>query len=519
MAHGSTTRLLRRLLRRSATGGAAAPAGRGLTRRGLLRRAGALGAGALAARALPAASQPAMRVAVVGAGLAGLTAAEALVRAGVDATVYEARPRVGGRVFSGAPFGDGRVTDYGGQFVNSDHEDMLALAGRLGIPLVRRDAEGGPTDAPAAAFVFGGRRVPEAEVAAALGPVAAVLADLDRALAEDWDAEAPALDALSAAAWLDRAAPHPLARALLEATIRTEYGVEPEASSALQLVYNLAAVEDGRAEPLGASDEAFVVEGGSQRLAQALADRMPGRILTDHPLRRLERAGGAWRLSFGDGRTAEADAVVVAIPFPVLRTVELAADLPPTLVRMIAELDLGRNEKVLCAASSRAWRTAGGFSREVWADRPFAGGWDAGVNAPGRADGLLCALLGGAQALDGRGAEARGLDALAAFDLAAPGTAAAAEARFHATAWADDPWTRGAYTTFRPGQVTAFADTAWRDGGGPEDQTEVRVGGLLFAGEHLSLDWYGYMNGAVETGRLAAASLLRDPVAPGKAER
>ena len=84
-----------------------------------------------------------------------------------------------------------------------------------------------------------------------------------------------------------------------------------------------------------------------------------------------------------------------------------------------------------------------------------------------------------------------------------PPLAAQATGRNLRTGWSTDPLTGGAYTNLKPGQMTEFGEYFW------DDEREVRAGRILFAGEQTSEAYYGYMNGAAETGRLAAAAIVR----------
>ena len=233
------------------------------------------------------------RVAIVGAGLAGLSAAYRLEKAGIACRVFEARARVGGRVATATA--DGLTLNMGGEFVNSDHLDMLALANELGIELVdRREETTDVTLSRPSPIISAASRFAENELADALRPLAvAIGADADR-LDKDKERVAPELDRLSVAEYLDRHAAElgePYLRPLIEAAIRSEYGVEPAESSALQLVALLPTVDGQRVDVLGASDEAFVIKGGSARLAEALAARLEGRVETGKRLE-TDRAGG-----------------------------------------------------------------------------------------------------------------------------------------------------------------------------------------------------------------------------------
>ena len=129
-------------------GGAPGRAGRGVvSRRGLLRMGGAFGVSAAlaacTARSSPAASgtkagTPAaqgVRVAVIGAGLAGTTAAYRLARSGVQVRLFEARDRIGGRCWTARGFADGQTAEHGGEFIDTRHVHLRGLARELGLQL------------------------------------------------------------------------------------------------------------------------------------------------------------------------------------------------------------------------------------------------------------------------------------------------------------------------------------------------------------------------------------------------
>jgi monoamine oxidase len=78
------------------------------------------------------------------------------------------------------------------------------------------------------------------------------------------------------------------------------------------------------------------------------------------------------------------------------------------------------------------------------------------------------------------------------------------------TEWHRDPLTGGAYSTWAPGQLTQFAGLLWYEDEGGQAVQQARDGRILFAGEHVSDAWSGYMNGAAQTGRLAAQTLIAE---------
>ena len=263
----------------------------GMTRRRVLA-ALAASAALPAAACGPVASGKGARVAVIGGGLAGLVALRDLTRAGIEATLFEARSRLGGRIHTIAA-GDLKA-DQGGQFINGNHEDVLALAKTYGLGLIDRTKLEGRE-----LMLDGGRIIGEEELAEALQPIAGVIAADAAALDKDYEGVAPKLDALSVAQYLDRhaqALARPYVRKLLEASIRTEFGQEPGEASALELIFNLP-VSDGREyEVLSESDERFVLQGGSGTLIAALAEELGPHIRTGRELKAIEATGDALKL-------------------------------------------------------------------------------------------------------------------------------------------------------------------------------------------------------------------------------
>jgi monoamine oxidase len=480
------------------TGGAAT------RRQALAALAAAGGLVAMPALARPAARPP-RRIAIVGGGLAGMSALERLLAAGADATLYEARAQAGGRVRTlRGVFGPGSAVDEGAQLVNSDHVRVRALVRRLGLRLVDRFADGPER----VSVLVGGRVVPEAELADALRPLAARVAGDAAAVERDPAGAGARLDRLSVDQYLSAAGlPPGPARSAVEAGIRTEYGSEPAEVSALLLLFNLPKVEGGRVELLGASDERYLVEGGCGGIAERLAARLAARVRLNARLESLAvEPSGRARLGFADGSTAEADRVILALPAGLYRSLRIDAPLPGPWPEALAQARLGANEKLVAMARPRPWDLALGRAGALWADGPMAAAWDGHSGRPLAGEGPFTFFLGGAQvaAMAEGPASVRAAGAAQAAEPAVPGLAEAVAAGGTArrTAWTRDPLAQGAYSTFAPGQLSRWAPLL----SGP---SAGRAGPLLFAGEWLSADWTGYMEGAIETGQRAALAALR----------
>ena len=483
----------------------------GYTRRHLIRAAAALAGGAAIGAAAPARAKADPRIVIVGGGVAGLNAAYQLKKRGLIATVYEARDRLGGRMYSltGA-VEPGLVDDIGGSLVNTDHPDMLALIKDFGLKLFDRKADARRLGLPEVAYFLEGRLVPEPELADALRPLAAAVTRDSDLVDKDYDRYGVRFDRMTAAEYFDREAKTPLVRSLVEQTIRTEYGVEPGQSSALQFLFLLPTVRGKRVDILAYSDEEFVVEGGSGRVIDGLAAALRGQTVTGAPLRRLAADGDGYRLQLGD-REVGADYVVLALPFMTLRDVDVQAPLPPLLRQCIRQLDLGRDEKLFAGFSRKPWHRPDGFAMDFWTDAGFAEAWDDTQREPGprpRRPQLLPRRRPGRPPVR-RECQGRRPPLPRHPRPRLPGRRGRRTGRFLRTTWSRQRYTRGGYTSFAPGQYTRFAPFRWVESPHESERQEVRVGNLVFAGEHTSDEWYGFMQGGAQTGRLAAESILR----------
>ncbi|HEX6629797.1 MAG TPA: FAD-dependent oxidoreductase, partial [Gemmatimonadaceae bacterium] len=217
-------------------------------------------------------------VVVVGAGIAGLTAAYRLRQSGVPVRVFEAQNRVGGRMYSlRGHFPDGQVVELGGELIDTNHEHIRALAAELGVTL-----DDLATDEPALdhdRWWFGGQRRADAEVVEAFRPIAAAIERDLATLGGDGDVThaAPnngeALDNVTVAQWLDRAGVSGWIRALLDVGYTTEFGLEPGEQSALNLLTMIGTAPD-EFRIFGESDERFHVHDGNDRVPLTLAERL-----------------------------------------------------------------------------------------------------------------------------------------------------------------------------------------------------------------------------------------------------
>ncbi|MBK8814751.1 MAG: FAD-dependent oxidoreductase [Methylococcaceae bacterium] len=452
-------------------------------------------------------------IAIIGAGIAGLNAAYRLKKAGHSAVVYEARSRIGGRMNS-VDMGNGLIVDIGAELINTDHADMLELVEEFGIELFNRKDDQASLSYPLSAYFFNGFSITESQLAGDLRAIAEQMTTDAALLDQDWDTFAPQFDKLSVKDYLELHADKigkPYLYALFRDVIHTEFGVEPEQSSAIQFILVLPVIDGKAVDLLSYSDETYSVVGGSAKITDALGADLAGQIQLSKKLIEIKRHAKKFKLEFSDHSIVFADLVIIAIPFPVLDKVKINAPLPKLLRRFIKEAELGSNEKVIAGFSKRFWRQANGFTDAAWSDLGFSEVWDETQRQSDRQDGALNFFLGGDQARSlGSRQEAikLGKQFIARLNHFIPGATSSSTGQILNSAWTLSPLTTGGYANYKPGQLTRFGGLFWVESDIPDESQQVNVGNLILAGEHLSDAFYGFMNGAAQTGRLAADLVL-----------
>jgi monoamine oxidase len=429
-----------------------------------------------------------VHVLVAGAGLAGLAAARSLEARGAEVTVVEARDRVGGRVWTQrAPFKHRQHAEVGADLIDADQHAIVALAHDLGLtltPILKRS------------FGYYGAdergRVRVQPLARSFRqmwkPLESLVADY-RLAEQRWDgAIARRLARQSVAGWLEARGAEPSVLRRFRA-LRGLFLADPEDLSLLALVDFFAAGALG-------SGGTLRVREGNDRLATDVARRLRSAVRLRTVLRKVKDAGGRITASLEHRARVdqfEADYLVMALPASTLRDVEFEAKLSPRQRDAFAHLRFGPATRVFVQFARRFWRRPA-RPLAFGSDQPFGAVWDANEQQPGPA-GILGVLAGGRASQELKAILAT--DGLAGFTARLAWLGRPAPVLASTTvAWDEDPWARGGYAFFDP----AF-DPLWRD------WLARPAGRIVFAGEHTSNRWQGYMNGAVESGERAAAEI------------
>jgi len=335
-------------------------------RRGFLKGAAAAGAAWSFSRPDPLFAQSSASVAIVGAGLAGLSCGDRLAARGITATVYDAAPRPGGRCFSLAGTFPGQVVERGGELIDNLHKTMLGYAKRYRLTL--EDIEKQPGEVT---YFFDDEHLPESAVVEEYREfVAAMRTDLRTLSAEptadDHTTADAALDQLSLAEYLETRSAGPVIRQAIEAAYLAEFGLELHEQSALNLLLFIHADRRSRFMPFGVfSDERYHIVEGNDRIAHGLAGDLPRPVRYAHKLTRIaRRSDGRIELTFATGGAplvAAFDHVVLTLPFTALRVVDMAATLalPAWKRDAIDQLGYGTNAKMMVGFDGPYWRALG----------------------------------------------------------------------------------------------------------------------------------------------------------------
>lgn len=497
-----------------------------LSRRSFLKSTG-LVAGGVALTSLqgigwakePTATPP-KTVAILGGGASGLTAAYRLMQAGVKVVLFEADKRLGGRMhtlndFVPAKLNDGNpmFCELGGELVDTDHEDLITLAKELGVEI--QDLRVGVKGVDY--YHIGGKTMTDADMIPAFEPLAKQLAE-DADGLEDNDGnfteKATSLDSVSIADYLKRFEGTVDAWVLktLHVAYEIEYGLDPALQSALNLITYLSPDTSNGFKMFGDSDEAWRIRGGSSRLIEALAKAIEGKVTVKlrHRLRAIKVAKkdgeASIALSFetaeGKTKVERFSKVICALPFTVLRAgrVQGLKDLGLSEQKLAAieTLGYGNNTKAMIAFKGRQWQKSEPVSSgTVFTDLSFQCCWETSRGQDGAA-GILTNFLAGTTALEAS-PKTRFDQTLKELDTVFPGIAADALGKRVMSHWPTVKTMLGAYTCPLVGQFTAMLEHC---------ATPELDGALLFAGEHTSGEYSGYMNGAIESGNRVAMEIV-----------
>lgn len=435
------------------------------------------------------------RIVIIGAGLAGLSAALEMKNVGYEVTLVEPRYRLGGRVYTLDRVIKNKTIEAGGELIGLNHPAWASYAQRFGLSLLEiprsQDAE--------APIVLGEQRLSNADARVLWKELGQGLMkmnfDAERIDAyEPWKSpNAKELDRRSTGQWIDSLSLSERCREAMVAQLTAINGVIPGWQSHLA---NLAMIKGGGVEKYWSHTDTLRCDGGNQQLPDEMSDEIgaPRFVLGQTVVGvKLDEKKAAVALS--DGRSLEADDVVLTAPPSVWNRIAFDPPLPADFVPQ-----MGTSSKYLAVVKTRFWEEDRLSDRSLGTS-PVNLTYEATSNYPEEGGVCLTAFAGGPAADKGQEWSAADRDPkyLAALSLAYPKIREQfVEGRL--INWHNDAYARGSYSFPAPGQVTTLGPVL-----------DAGLGRLHFAGEHCCYAFVGYMEGALQSGvRLARKLAKRD---------
>ncbi|MBI4751297.1 MAG: flavin monoamine oxidase family protein [Acidobacteria bacterium] len=448
------------------------------------------------------------RIVIIGAGLAGLSAAYELTQAGHDVMVLEARTRAGGRVYTlREPFSDGLYAEAGAAHIPDIHYQTIRYARLFGLTLVPFS----PYGQSDTSYLRGkrikvpaGRHIELSSLPLSLKPeerkggvpglweryVTPVLTEIGRPKTKGWLSESlRKFDRLTFAELLRECGASSDAIALLEMPY---YKPEDDQISALWWLREAALLKDQKLD--------YKIKGGNDLLPKAFAKRLATKIHYGAEVVRIEHDRQSVTITYhqaGTTRQLSTDYLVCATPFTTLRRIEISPPFSSDKQQAINHHAYDSVTRVFLQTNQRSWEKEGvsGFARTDLPEEI----WHPTFDQTGKR-GILVSYRSGVQA--------RQLSALSEKDRISavsnqleqvfPGLSETLESGV-SYCWDEDQWACGAYSILKPGEMFSLFPHIAR----PE-------GRVYFAGEHTSM-WPGWMQGALDSGNRVTQEIILAP--------
>lgn len=469
------------------------------------------------------------RIVIVGAGIAGLNAALTLQDAGLPCRIYEASSHIGGRMHSDTTtWDDGMVTEWCGEFIDSDHETIHHLVTRFGLQLIHLGKH--IADKAQTTMYYRNRYYDAEEFARDFR----VLAPTQKQQYQEvgfptthihFTETGYRLDHMSVYDWIthyvEGGHSTPLGH-MLNRGCAGFYGLETHEQSALNLIYMYGpqANSDMLGSSRGPLRDSSKIAGGNQQLPHAFATSLPeGCIQLKHTLVAIKRHDDdSLTLPFATSTgftQVRCDTVILTLPFSTLRHVDYQhAGFDALKLTAIEQLGYGTISKLFLQFDTRYWYQDGpwpsisnGF---IMTDLDIQVLWDTSMGQTGQS-GLLVDYTGGAigaaysplapysTSTDSKRVQQYAQHCVQQLERVFPGISAHYIGKAALSYPIGDPYLLGSYSCWRVGQCTLFA--------GYEG---MRQGPIHFAGEHCSTEWQGYMEGGAKEGESAAQEIVQE---------
>lgn len=462
-------------------------------------------------------------VAILGGGMAGLNCANYLLPTGLSFKVFEASKRLGGRILT--HYNDsmqlGIFPEFGGDFIDSDHQDMLDLAREFNlevIDLIKEQEENGWIKD---IYYYENRKISEKEVIREFNKIVPQLIKDKKSLGESYNTEdAIRLDNTPLSSYLSKLKCKQWLKDLLDSAFIAEFGLNCQQQSTLNMLDLIDTNTSEGFKVFGDSDERFRIKGGNSLLIQKLSEKIGSEhILLNYQVNEvIEAEDNTYQITFDNGESIKAKTIVCTIPFTILRSLKLnLKNMTEAKRQCIAELGYGNNTKLVLGYEGQPWRSKENNAMGYLFASDITNGWDASLNkTENNPNGAYVAFFGGSfsqkmcdESFKNPNAppshlwrtelpEKRVNELVSTIGKVFKHSKEKFKNKHVFVNWIEYPYVKASYTCYKVGQWTTLA--------GLESQP---VGNFFFAGEHCSVQFQGFMNGAAESGRLVAHSVAK----------
>ncbi|QAA80469.1 FAD-dependent oxidoreductase [Aequorivita sp. H23M31] len=462
-------------------------------------------------------------IAILGGGISGLNCANHLLNSNLNFKVYEGSRRLGGRILThyNDSLGLGIFPEFGGDFIDSTHKDMIDLAKEFKLKFIDLEEEQKAKNLIKDTYYFDNRIIPEDEIITEFNKIAKKIAIDKNSLGENYDTpDAEILDNIALSDYIASLECQTWLKDLLTAAFTSEFGLDCSEQSSLNLLDMVDSDTSAGFRPFGDSDEKFRIQGGNSKIIEGLTNKIGDkRLERNHEVSEIsEDDQGTYHIKFTNDKIVSAKRIVCTIPFTILRKIKLNLKNMSNGKKMcIEELGYGMNTKLVLGYDGVPWSEKPNSAMGYLFHKDIVNGWDSSYNkTPDNDRGAYVAYFGGtfSQNLDKESfknkmappthswktelPESRISSLIGELDKAFKGSKDRFLGKHVFVNWIDYPYAKGSYSCYKKGQWTTIS--------GLEMQP---VGNFYFAGEHCSEAFQGFMNGGAETGRRVAEELLQ----------
>lgn len=462
-------------------------------------------------------------IAILGGGIAGLNCANHLLSSKINFKIFEAQKRVGGRILThyNDSLGIGVFPEFGGDFIDSNHEDMLNLAKEFEFELLDLEEEQKSKKLKKDVYYFDNRKIEENEVIAEFKKIAEKISLDKESLGEEYDTnEAVELDNMPLSDYIQSLGCKQWLKDLFTAAFVAEFGLDCSLQSTLNFLDMIDTDTSNGFKIFGESDERYRIKGGNSKIIEGLVKKIGAdKIEKDSEVTEInENTDGSYSILFKDGKDIKAKSIVCTIPFTILRKIKLnLKNISTDKKKCIDELGYGMNTKLVLGYNGSPWSNSQNKAMGYLFHKDIVNGWDSSYNkTDNNNNGAYVCYFGGSlsEYLNTQSFKNKFAPSSHVWKTELPHNEINnfvkelnkifidSKENFldkHVFVnWIDFPFTKGSYSCYKVGQWSSIA--------GLEIEP---IGNFFFAGEHCSEDFQGYMNGGAETGRRVAETILQ----------